>query len=63
VDVKSASTHAAAMAKAATDPSAIMTQWGMFGWTDITNTYDWNINHLTISLGPRIDKVFMAKHP
>lgn len=26
--------NAAAMAKAATDPSAILTQWGMYGWTE-----------------------------
>jgi hypothetical protein len=34
VSVQSAAAHAAAMAKAATDPSAIMTQWGMFGWSE-----------------------------
>ncbi len=39
------------------------TSWGYFGWTDISNTYDWNTHHLTIALGPRIGKVFMAKHP
>ena len=39
------------------------TSWGYIGWTDIANTYDWNTNHLTISLGPRIGKVIMAKHP
>ena len=32
VNVKSAQSHAAAMVKAATDPSAILTQWGMFGY-------------------------------
>jgi hypothetical protein len=33
--VKTAAKHdAGAMAKAATDPSAIMTQWGMYGWTE-----------------------------
>ena len=39
------------------------TSWGYYGWTDIANTYDWNTNHLTVSLGPRIGKVFMSKHP
>ena len=39
------------------------TSWGYYGWTDIVNTYDWNTNHLTVSLGPRIGKVFMSKHP
>ena len=39
------------------------TSWGYIGWTDIANTYDWNTNHLTLSVGPRIGKVFMAKHP
>ena len=39
------------------------TSWGYFGWTDIANTYDFKNNLSTISLGPRIGKVFMAKHP
>jgi hypothetical protein len=55
--------NAASMAKAATDPSAILTQWGMFGWTDIASTYDFKNNRSTVSLGARFGKVFMAKHP
>jgi hypothetical protein len=39
------------------------TSWGYFGWTDLANTYDFNNNLSTFALGPRIGKVFMAKHP
>jgi hypothetical protein len=39
------------------------TSWGYFGWTDIASTYDFENNLSTIALGPRVGKVFMAKHP